>query len=274
MAIANWLEVVPPLNTRLVRYMLEGVDVLIRLQSPYPPSVLQVQVWTNLPTPINAEGNWYAIDLEFRGIAMGGSAIFQTSLRPTSTGAFDLTYRVRHRQMAGNVQWMGRAGDNVRLQIESPAPNAEWTQRPNPVEIMPRVYVGNFMAASLAASLGFDAVLNMAAELNPTFAADRAIAYRKLPCQDGAHHPIPQEYLQAAVEWIDQQLADGKRRILVHCRAGIGRSGSVGVAYCFYEHPHWSYTTALDYVLSRKPEVYPHRRLQPTLERLFPRQEE
>ncbi|MEL6383466.1 MAG: dual specificity protein phosphatase [Cyanobacteria bacterium J06626_18] len=278
LAVAEWLEVSPCLNASLDRYMLETVDILLRVQSPFPPIELQVQVWTNLPTRFSSEGTWYAIDVPHHKPLENppseqpvGGYLFQTSLRPTSPGKFELTYRVSHRATPEQWQWMGNPTDNTCLQVAPPAPDREWTQRPNHVEILHGVYVGNFIAASQAETLGFDAVLNMAEELNPTFAANSKIAYQKLPCRDGARHPIPEASLREAIAWIEHQLAQDKQQILIHCRAGIGRSGSVGVAYCFYKHPHWSYRQALEYVWSKKPDVYPHSQLQESLEQLFPR---
>lgn len=269
--IVDWLHVSPPLNFAVKRYMLETVDVHLRVKSAHPASNLRIQAWTNLPTRFNSDGNWYAIDIPCLGHAEDGSVLFQNSLLPTNDGEFELTYRAFLSDNPEQIQWMGNPGDNVFLQVEPPSPYAGWTQFANHVEVMPGVYVGNFISASQAEALGIDAVLNMAEELNPTFTGEGAIAYLKLPCRDGSQHPIPDEYLQEAIAWIDQQLAEGKQKVLVHCRAGIGRSGSVGVAYCSYKHPHWSYTEVLDYVWSKKPDVYPHTQLQQSLERLFAR---
>lgn len=269
--ILDWLEVTPSLNHALNRYMLESVDILLRVQSPHSPSELQVQAWTNLPTRFNGEGTWYAVDIPYLTTGADGSYLFQDSLRPTSAGSFELTYRASHRAAPDQFQWMNNPGNNAHIRVALPAPDREWTQRPNHVEIMPGVYVGNFIAASQAEALGIDAVLNMAEELNPTFAADSKVAYHQLACRDGAQHPISKGYLREAVAWIEQQIGQGKQRILVHCRAGIGRSGSVGIAYCFYKNPHWSYTQALEHVWSKKPDVYPHSQLQESLEYLFPR---
>ncbi|MEM6521783.1 MAG: dual specificity protein phosphatase, partial [Cyanobacteria bacterium P01_C01_bin.70] len=196
---------------------------------------------------------------------------FTIALQPTSPGEFELTYRVRYRDRPDAIQWLGHADNNVRLQIAPPSPNMDWTQGPNHVEVMPGVYVGNFIAASQAAALGFDAVLNMAEELDVALPTEGAIAYRKLGCRDGARYPIPEDYIESAIAWIDQLLAQGKQQILVHCRAGIGRSGSIGVAYCFRHRPHWNFQKTLDYVWSRKPDIYPHNQLQTSLEQLFPR---
>lgn len=267
--LVDWLEVSPPLDSAIRRYMLETVDVRLRVKTPHSPDVMRIQVWTHLPTQIRSDGSWYAIDIPYLGQAADSSLVFQHSLRPTSPGHFELTYRAYYPSTPELVQWIGPPHYNAYLQVAPPSDQAEWTQRPNPVEIMPGVYVGNFMAASQAESLGFDAVLNMAEELNPTFANDGAIAYLKLPCTDGSQHPIPAEYLHRAVAWIEQQRAAGKQRVLVHCRAGIGRSGSVGIAYCFYKHSEWSYTQTLDYIWSKKPDIYPHDQLQNSLEQLY-----
>lgn len=269
--ILDWLHVLPLLNDEIRRYMLETVDIHLQVRSDKPASQLCVQAWTNVPTRFSSGENWYAIDIPCLGHAEDGSISFQKSLLPTNDGAFELTYRAFLSDEPNHMQWMGNPGENVFLEVEPPAAHAEWTQFANHVEVMPRVYVGNFISASQAESLGIDAVLNMAEELNPTLADRGAIAYLKLPCRDGSQHPISEAYLQEAIAWIEQQLAEGKQKVLVHCRAGIGRSGSVGVAYCFYKNPDWSYTKVLDYIWSKKPDVYPHAQLQNSLERLFPR---
>lgn len=272
--LAHCLTLVPPLKQTLNRYMLETIGVQLVIASDHPPEALKVQVWTNAPTRFNGDGAWYAIDILLVGTPAAGHYRFAGELRPTSPGEFELTYRICHRDRPDQPQWLGHAHDNVRLEIAPPAPDMDWTQGPNHVEVMPGVFVGNFISASQAEALGFDGVLNMAEELDLAFPAEGAISYRKFSCRDGALHPIPEESLRGAIAWIDEQLAQGKQQILVHCRAGIGRSGSVGVAYCFYRNPHWSYQQALDYVWSQKPDVYPHQQLQASLEKLFPRRVE
>jgi protein-tyrosine phosphatase len=87
--------------------------------------------------------------------------------------------------------------------------------------------------------------------------------------------PYPAKFLQVELWtnliWIDCQRVAG-RKILIHCRAGIGRSGSLGIAYCFAKNPGWTYQQTLDYVWGKKPDIYPHSQLQASLETLFPRQ--
>ncbi len=80
-------------------------------------------------------------------------------------------------------------------------------------------------------------------------------------------HPL----LLEALAWIEEQLQQGKEKILINCRAGIGRSGSVGLAYCFSRYPQWSYKQTLDFIWRKKADIYPHRHLQESLEKLFPR---
>ncbi|HEY9614599.1 dual specificity protein phosphatase, partial [Allocoleopsis sp.] len=117
-----------------------------------------------------------------------------------------------------------------------------------------------------------DVILNMAEELTLSFPPSSNIVYKKLATSDGARHPISDTVLLEAVNWIDEQVKQGKKKVLVHCRAGIGRSGSVGLAYCFYKNSAWSYQQALQYIWSKKADIYPHHNLQESLERLFPRE--
>jgi len=60
-------------------------------------------------------------------------------------------------------------------------------------------------------------------------------------------------------------------KVLVHCRAGIGRSGSIGMAYIYKHNRAWSYDQVRKFVWSKKPDVYPHKNLYDSLSRLFPR---
>ncbi|MEM6839412.1 MAG: dual specificity protein phosphatase [Cyanobacteria bacterium P01_C01_bin.120] len=268
---ATGIEAVPSLGKTLERYMLETISLSLHLQTGSAPSDYSVQAWTNMPTRLHSADTWYAIDIPYVQTTEHGHHQFTVALQSISPGDFELTYRMHHRDRPDVIQWLGHAYNNIHLQIAPPSGDMDWTQGPNHVEIMPGVYVGNFIAASQAAALGFDAVLNMAEELDVALPANGAIAYCKLGCRDGARYPISEEYIEAAIAWIDQQQAQGKRQILVHCRAGIGRSGSIGVAYCFRHRPNWSYQQTLNYVWSRKPDIYPHSQLQSSLEQLFPR---
>ncbi len=270
LSLAQIEEIHPPLNSHLTLYMLENFGATVKLSSPYPAQELKVQLWTNALNKFNSEGNWHAIDLTYQ-TQQSDAFIFQGSFMPTSEGNYQFTYRIGHKD--NNLwQWAGNFNENGYLNIEPPSPSMTWTQGPSYIEILPHVYVGNFIAACNAEELGIDAVLNLGEELTLTFPVASQITYKKLGALDGAKHPIPEEILSESVSWIDEQIRQGKKKILVHCRAGIGRSGSVSLAYCFYKHPLWSYQQALQYVWSKKPDIYPHKHLQESLERLFPRE--
>jgi dual specificity MAP kinase phosphatase len=262
----------PPLNSHLTLYMLEHVGATVKLSSQYPAQELRVQIWTNALTKLNPEGNWHAIDLDSQFQESNDTWVFQGSFMPTSEGDFQFTYRIGLNTIKNQWQWVGTFQNNGYLKIEPPSPAMAWTQGPSCVEVFPHVYVGNFIAASQAAHLGVDAVLNMAEELTLTFPLNSNIAYKKLGALDGANHSILDDVLLEAVNWIDEQIKQGKKKVLIHCRAGIGRSGSVSLAYCFYKNPLWSYQKTLHYIWSKKADIYPHKHLKESLEHLFPRE--
>ena len=269
--IVQFRAIQPALNSHLTLYMLETFGASIKLISQYSPQDLRVQLWTNTLNKFNSEGYWHALELPYHSQESQHISIFKGSFIPTSEGNYQFTYRVGLKQQSGQWQWAGKFGENGFLRVEAPSAQMIWTQGPSYVEILPRVYVGNFIAASKAPELKFDAVLNLAEEFLLSFPADAGIAYQQLGVLDGAEHPIPTEVLEEAIFWIEKQLQQGKKKVLINCRAGIGRSGSVGLAYCFYKYPQWSYRQTLDYVWSKKADIYPHQQLQPSLERLFPR---
>ncbi|MDB9314751.1 dual specificity protein phosphatase [Spirulina sp. CS-785/01] len=266
--IATIEQLSPNLDHYCFFYMLETFGAIVHLTSDYPPSQLQVQLWTNALNKYNSEGDWHGIDLPYQGQNSQGHYKFSGSFMPTSVGDYEFTYRVRVRD-DGEWQWVGGLGDNGNLRVEPPSEERSWTQGASFAEVFPHVYVGNFIAASNAAEWEFDAVLNLAEELTLTIPEDRDIAYQKMPLRDGAQNSIPDEVLLDAVQWIDEQLQTGKEKILLHCRAGIGRSGSVGLAYYFAKHPDQDYNQCLEAVWDQKPDIYPHRHLKESLLRLF-----
>jgi protein-tyrosine phosphatase len=264
-------DIYPSLHSHITLYMLENFGATVKLLSPHPPQDLIVQIWTNALTKFNSEGDWHSINLIYTPEESQQVSVFQGSFMPTAPGDFQFTYRFCRKNDENTWQWAGQFQENGYLKVELPSPDRQWTQGPNFVEVFPNIYVGNFIAASQAASLGIDAVLNLGEELTLMFPESSPIAYRKMGTLDGASNPIADQILLAAVHWIDEQVNQDKKKILINCRAGIGRSGSVGVAYCFSKNPQWTYQQTLDYIWSKKPNIYPHSQLQDSLERLFPR---
>jgi hypothetical protein len=91
----------------------------------------------------------------------------------------------------------------------------------------------------------------------------------------GAHNCISDAILKEAVEFLQQELEEGKK-VLVHCRDGNGRSGSIAVAYIASQlkkqHP-WRkndgaeiYQQALNEIWKWKCDVYPHKGLRQSVE--------
>jgi protein-tyrosine phosphatase len=87
----------------------------------------------------------------------------------------------------------------------------------------------------------------------------------------GAHSIIPEAALTEAVEFLTTQVGQGKK-VLVHCRDGNGRSGSVAVAYIASQLERDDkpshYNEALEEIWKWKCDVYPHKGLKQTLEKI------
>ncbi|MBD2195141.1 MULTISPECIES: dual specificity protein phosphatase family protein [Calothrix] len=271
-SLVQFQEIYPSLGSQLTLYMLESFAATVKLKSPYPAAEIQVQIWTNTLNKFNSEGLWSAIDLEYTNRDETDTYMFQGGFLPTSPGNYQFTYRIRLNNQENKWQWAGGFGENGYLKVEAPSAAMTWTQGPNHVEFLPRVYVGNLIAASQAEQLKIDAVLNLASEFNLAFSASSNVLYKKISLIDGAQNFIPDHALLESINWIESQVKQGKK-VLINCRAGIGRSGSISIGYCFYKNRHWTYQETLDYIWSKKADIYPHKHLQETLERLFPRSE-
>lgn len=270
MVFARIQTIQPGLHSQVVLYMLESFGATAQISSEQPPDALIVQLWTNAINKLNSNGDWVGINLKYESEIAPNIYQFSHSISPTSTGDFQFTYRVGLKENPQNWLWAGGFQENGNLKVEPPSDAMGWTQGASYVEFLPGVYVGNFIAASQAESLGFDAVLNLAAEFPLSFAPESNISYKHIHLLDGAVNIIPDEAIQESIDWINLQLKTG-RKVLINCRAGIGRSGSMSVAYCYHKNAAWDYKQTLDYMWEKKPDIYPHRNLQESLLRLFPR---
>jgi protein-tyrosine phosphatase len=270
MTFAQIETIQPGLHSHTVLYMLESFGATVQVSSEKLPDALVVQLWTNVINKLNSEGDWVAIDLKYESEIAPNFYQFTHAILPTSTGDFRFTYRVGLKENPQNWLWAGGFQENGNLRVEPPSDAMSWTQGASYVEFLPGVYVGNFIAASQAENLGFDAVLNLAAEFPLSFTPELNISYKHIRLLDGAVNVIPDEAIRESINWINLQLEVG-RKVLINCRAGIGRSGSMSVAYCYYKNAAWDYEQTLDYMWEKKADIYPHRNLQASLERLFPR---
>jgi len=84
---------------------------------------------------------------------------------------------------------------------------------------------------ALREETGITAVVNLRSEYQDVFDRPFPIAYLWLPVTDFTD-PQPDQLLMAA-RFIDTAVAAG-RRVLVHCRLGVGRSPTVVAAWLLY----------------------------------------
>lgn len=108
--------------------------------------------------------------------------------------------------------------------------------------------------------------------------AKPAFQHKVISLAPGAHNRISEAILREAVEFLHKEVSQGKK-VLVHCRDGNGRSGSVALAYIAAQtqklnqekgRPNQSkgdiYNQSLQEIWKWKCDVYPHRGLRSTLE--------
>jgi protein-tyrosine phosphatase len=126
--------------------------------------------------------------------------------------------------------------------------------------ITDRLFVGNINDALQPPSM-ISALLLVAEEYN--IPAPGGLAYGKIPFKDfGEADP---NVLADAVGWVERHMADN--RVMVCCRAGMGRSVSVAMAYlCCVEG--MAYADVLSLVMSRRPGALPLPKLEETIEQV------
>ncbi|KAL3873163.1 hypothetical protein ACJMK2_036313 [Sinanodonta woodiana] len=270
------LSTQPPVPSWQHMYMLEAMTFKMKIAVDDPnitADEICAQVWTNIYHRGNPNGHWHAVPLPVLKSSSElnngkKELVFSDSVILTSDGEeYRFTFRARVKQRT----WMWANDYKVDGLVRiSPPTGEKWTQGPEFNQICENIYLGNFMASSIADELGFHSILNVAENLDLVSSKfSHEILYRKIPMMDGARNKIPDHLIQEAVSWLEEQDALNKKTI-VNCRAGIGRAGSTVVAYVFYKNPTWSFEQCYKFV-SEKRFIYPHNGLEETLYRLYPR---
>ena len=254
--------------------MLQGMTykATLSLAEHIDPHDLEVEAWTNQCDKNNPDGDWHAIRLSYLGDKRCGTKHeYGVTEVITSDKDFQFTFRAKC-SSPGYVNkewlWSHPFGTNGFATVLPCRTEDKWTQEPNYNHICGALYLGNFIAATHAKECGFTHVINVAETLDVVF-PNKDVVYHKVFIKDGAHNSIEEEKLLDAVHWIKQHDVSGNK-ILLNCRAGIGRAGSVAVAYVYYTNPEMSYYDAYNYCI-KKRFIYPHSRLQERIELVFPR---
>ncbi len=81
--------------------------------------------------------------------------------------------------------------------------------------------------------------------------------YLVLPIDDNPEENL-KKYFKQSIDFIDQALSSSpSTRVLIHCAAGISRSGGITCAYLMWCQ-RWSFDTAWLYGRSTRPKMYPN----------------
>ena len=233
--------------------------------------MVKVQAWTSQCDTDSPDGQWHAVDLAYIGCDDKNDSLhhFGQTVVITSDKDFDFTFRLHAPGMEPGVwRWSHSFGYNGHAEVAPPRDQDKWTQGPDYTHIVGAVHLGNFIAATRAKECGFTHVLNVAENLDMVY-PDGGVEYFKVPMVDGANNPIEDFKIQDAVNWLQKHDKEGNK-ILLNCRAGIGRAGSTAVAFVFAQNPEITYEEAYQFCFSKR-FVYPHVGLKDILCKCFPR---
>ncbi|ELT97543.1 hypothetical protein CAPTEDRAFT_202910 [Capitella teleta] len=262
----QFVDFFPPVPSDSEQFMLQGMTYKVTLSfDKDPASDVRVQSWTSQCDQDNPAGSWHGVDL-IPIERQGNLRTFGQTVLVTSVQDFDFTFRVFH---DGQWRWSHAYECNGHVVVFPPRDEDKWTQGPDFDLITGDIHVGNFIAACHWKECGFTHVLNVADTLDIVLAPDDRLVYHKVPMEDGSTVPIKAASLIEAVDWLRQHNRAGNK-ILLNCRAGIGRAGSTIVAFVFAENPWMSYEEARLTCYSKR-FVYPHVGLEETLLEVFPR---
>ena len=128
-----------------------------------------------------------------------------------------------------------------------------------PVEILPWLFLGDVGAAADVEglrSLGITHVLNAAGGEVAWPEAAQAVgaAYKQLDGEDREAYPMLQRHWHAAWEFVQEACAMPNGKVLIHCFAGVNRSGLLATALLMI-HARMPVLEALRHVRSRRGDV-------------------
>ncbi|KAF9125054.1 hypothetical protein BGW39_007680 [Mortierella sp. 14UC] len=153
----------------------------------------------------------------------------------------------------------------------SPSPPSNADNPPSSAKVVSGLYRHSFDSTQMLSSLS----TSLSDSSTPNNKKKIPFTHKVISVTPGAHNKISEAILKEAVEFLQKELEQGKK-VLVHCRDGNGRSGSVAVAYIasqLQKHQPWKnaaevYQQALNEVWKWKCDVYPHKGLRQSIEQI------
>ena len=97
-------------------------------------------------------------------------------------------------------------------------------------------------------------MLTVARDIEPMF-PDK-FEYKIIEIMDAEEEDIKQHF-RVLIPFLEDAIENRKKRVYVHCAAGVSRSASVVVAYTMWKNK-WPLDKALEWVMERRPCIKPN----------------
>jgi hypothetical protein len=150
--------------------------------------------------------------------------------------------------------------DNNEKLLLSAEENYSPLQHIMPDEISPGLYIGAKETAynrDLLKELGITHILICCDRLPACHIGDSSLRYHRIPIQDSLSEELT-IYLPSTRAFISAALLSGGK-CLVHCNAGVSRSGSVVIDWIFHTHPEFKcIEEALQHAKTIRPIITPN----------------
>ncbi len=241
-------------------YAQEPFTTTLTFNSKIPPEAINAQLCLNM-----SDGSYENVVMTLASYHDSESYTYVATVAPERVGP------VKYHSV---ISAYGKSLATNKCQIMVlPPKDEEWQQRPVYEKVAEGIWVGNARAAFEAEKHGFDRVLNVADQFNFSMPYEK---YKYIPLIDWGTNAIPKEKISTAVDWLTEQVSSGKKT-LINCRAGMGRSGSIAIAYLYANNPQCNYHQVVhmarhgyDNNIPGKANIYPHVGLKESLEELYP----
>ena len=124
-------------------------------------------------------------------------------------------------------------------------------------EICPRLFMSDVFTAekpNVLAELKITHIVTVSSGIAPRY-PDKFV-YKVIPVEDQPMQDLKQHF-ERAIEFIEEALSKEEGVVLVHCTAGISRSGTIVCAYLMWKNK-WTFDQAWEYGRSKRDKMYPN----------------